>query len=260
MAGSFIATVRNMLRWLRRGLIAALLMGIGWVLGKAVVSYTKEIAVFDLRRIEIRGHSIVSRAAVINVIDLPLTGSIFDVDLDAIQHKVERLNFIHGVRLGRIFPHTVFVDIVENRPLAYVSAPEFFVITADGSALPLPNGRHQLELPTVSGIPDVNSALDAGKIGGHAQLEQALEILGFLKTAFPALYQELSEIVFSSTGEITLYLAETSTAVRLGDSDLEQRIATLDAFLTTVMGQHSVVDYSYIDLRYKQQIIVRERA
>jgi cell division septal protein FtsQ len=256
---SFKATVRNLVRWLRRGLTAALVIGIGWVLGKTVVGYTKEMAVFDLRRIEIRGHSIVSRADVINVIDLPLAGSIFDVDLDAIQHKVERLNFIHGVRLGRIFPHTVFVDIVENRPLAYVAAPEFFVLTAEGSALPLPNGRYELELPTVTGIPGVISALDAGHIDGYEKLAQAREILSYMQTAFPVLYQELSEIVFSDAGEITLYLAETSTAVRLGDSELEQRIATLDAFLTTIMGQHSVADYSYIDLRYKQQIIVRER-
>ncbi len=260
MAASIKATLKNLVRWLSGSLTAILLIATGWVLGKAVVGYTKETAVFDLRRIEIRGHSIVSRAEVINVIDLPLTGSIFDVDLADIQHKVERLNFIHGVRLGRIFPHTVFVDIVENRPLAYVAALEFFVLTAEGSALPLPNGRYELELPTVTGIPGVISALDAGHIDGHEKLERAREILGYMQTAFPVLYQELSEIVFSDAGEITLYLAETSTAVRLGDSDLKQRIATLDAFLTTVMGQRSVVDYSYIDLRYKQQIIVRERA
>ncbi len=104
------------------------------------------------------------------------------------------------------------------------------------------------------------SALDAGVIEGSEQLVQAREILGYLRTAYPVLYQELSEIVFSATGEVTLYLAETSTAVRLGDTNLQQRIATLDAFLSTIMGQRNVMDYSYIDLRYKLQIIVRERA
>ncbi len=246
--------------WLRTALAAASVMALGWLLGKGILGYTEEMLVFELRRIEVRGNRIISRAEIINAIDLPLTGSIFEIDLGGIQRRVERLNYIHGVRLGRIFPHTVFVDIMENQPLAYVAAPEFFVLSAEGAALPLPYGRFDLELPTVSGIPGVISALDAGVIEGSEQLVLAAEILSHLKSAYPVLYQELSEIVFSATGEVTLYLAETSTAVRLGDTDLVQRIATLDTFLTTIMGQRNVMDYSYIDLRYKQQIIVRERA
>ena len=255
--GSMKSRIKRLGRWVRTILTTVAVMALGWLLGKGILEYTEEMSVFELRRIEVRGNRIISRAEIINAIDLPLTGSIFDIDLEGIQRRVERLNYIHGVRLGRIFPHTVFVDIMENQPLAYVAAPEFFVLSAEGVALPLPYGRFNLELPTVSGILGVISALDTGVI---EQLVQAAERLSYLKTTYPVLYQELSEIVFSTTGEVTLYLAETSTAVRLGDTDLEQRIATLDAFLTTIMGQRNVMDYSYIDLRYKQQIIVRERA
>ncbi|MEE9464077.1 MAG: FtsQ-type POTRA domain-containing protein [Candidatus Neomarinimicrobiota bacterium] len=258
--GSLKIRIKHLGRWLRTALTVALAITIGSLLGNGILSYAEKISIFELRRIEVRGNRIISRAEIINAIDLPLTGSIFDVDLAGIQRRVERLNYIHGVRLGRIFPHTIFVDILENQPLAYVAAPEFFVLTVEGTALPLPYGRFDLELPTVSGIPGVISALDAGVIEGSEQLVQAREMLDYLRTAYPVLYQELSEIVFSAAGEVTLYLAETSTAVRLGDTDLQQRIATLDAFLTTIMGQRNVMDYSYIDLRYKQQIIVRERA
>jgi len=34
----------------------------------------------------------------------------------------------------------------------------------------------------------------------------------------------------------------------------------LDAFLLTISGKRSLMDYSYIDLRYERQVIVRERA
>ena len=55
-------------------------------------------------------------------------------------------------------------------------------------------------------------------------------------------------------------MAETSTPVRLGQRDLLLRIATLDAFLNTLSGKRSLLDYAYIDLRYDRQVVVRERA
>jgi hypothetical protein len=117
-----------------------------------------------------------------------------------------------------------------------------------------------LELPTISGVDTAMTALMSGTIRDHNQLSQAWKILHHIKHSFPQIYEELSELVFNTNGEVTLYLTEISTAVRLGDSDLEKRIALLDAFLFTVQGKRRLMDYSYIDLRYARQVIVRERA
>ena len=232
---------------------------VGWFAGQGIVAYADQTHVFELRHIEVRGTDILHKAEVIDAMQIPVTGSIFDVQLDNIQTRLEQLNYVAGVRLGRLFPHTLFVDVVENQPLAYVAAPEYYLISMEGLALPLPHGKFEVALPTVSGIDNVLECLDKGTIRGHLQLGQAWEMLANIKSRYPDIYNDLSEMVFDGADGITLYLSKSSTAVRLGTDQLTERIALLDAFLKTVRGVQPLEKYAYIDLRYKQQIVVKER-
>lgn len=253
-------SLRRLGKWARLVVTVSGISVAGWFLATGILSYTRTMGVFDLRRVEVRGNNILTRAEVVDAMALPLIGSVFEVDLSAIQERVEVLNYVYGVRLGRKLPHTLFIDIVENQPMAYVAASEYYILTAEGETLPLPHRRFDLELPTISGADSTLNALTAGHVREHKQLRQAWEILNYFQVFFPDMYRDLSELVFTDNGEITLYMAETSTAVRLGGQDLERRIAMLDAFLFTISGKRSLMDYSYIDLRYERQVIVRERA
>ena len=231
----------------------------GWFIGQGIASYAELTNMFELRRIEVRGTQILHKAEVIDAMQVPVTGSIFDVQLDDIQSRLEQLNYIAGVRLGRLFPHTLFVDVVENQPLAYIQAPEYYLMSMEGLALPLPHGKFEVALPTISGIDNALECLDNGTIRGHLQLGQAWEMLANIKRRYPDIYNDLSEMVFDGTDGITLYLSKSSTAVKLGSDQLNERIALLDAFLKTVRGIQRLDQYAYIDLRYKQQIVVKER-
>jgi cell division septal protein FtsQ len=260
LQGSLVIDLRSLGHWARTIITAVALTMACLFLGKGISTYGQFIGIFDLKRIEIRGNNILTRAEVIRNMALPLTGTVFEVDLSAVQARIESMNYVHGVRVGRKLPNTLFVDIVENEPLAYVAAPEYFVLTDEERALPLPGGMFDLELPTISGVDTALIALTKETIQDHSQLSRAWKILHHIRHSFPQIYDELSELVINPTGEVTLYLTEISTAVRLGDSDLEMRIALLDSFLHTVQGKRRLMDYSYIDLRYARQVIVRERA
>ncbi len=242
-------------RWLA---IAAILV-MGGLLGRGLANYATHIGVFDLERIEVRGNRILNKTEIVKALDLPLTGSLFDLDLEALQVRIESLAYVYGVRIGRTFPHTLFVEIVENRPLAYVAASEYFVLTAEGATLALPHGRMELELATVAGVERPLEALNSGTVEGHLQLDEVRSTLNHMSAFYPRLFAELSEMVVELNGDVTLYLSETSTAVRLGSQDIRYSIALLDAFLNTVRGKRTLRDYAYIDLRYKHQVVVKER-
>jgi len=254
-----LSTLARIRIQLRRGLTTTLVLTTGYFISRGMLTYCRNIDLFELRRVEVRGNNILTRAEVIKAMEVPITGSLFDVDLRRIQRKMETLQYIYGVRLGRQLPHTIFIDVVENEPLAYVAAPEFFILSCEGEALPLPHGQLELELPTITGLDGAADALKAGGVTNHQQLNQAWEILLHIMDRYPGIYLELSELVFGDDNEVTLYIADNSTAVRLGNQKIEQRIAMLDAFLLTVKGKRTLMDYSYIDLRYDKQIIVRER-
>ena len=242
-------SLKNILKWCRLTLMISGTVLLVWILLKGAVNYCEAMDVFDLRRIQVRGNHVVSRAEVMETMDLPLTGSVFEVDLAAVLERVESLDYVYGVRVGRKLPHTLFVDIIENQPLAYVSAPQFYILTAEGQTLPLPHGSFDLELPTISGLDSVMTPFNERTAKHHPQLTCALDVLRHLQSRYPDLYNGLSELVFDTQGEVTLYMAESPTAVHLGDEQLHERITVLGAFLRTVAGKRNILDYSYIDLR-----------
>lgn len=250
--------------WPERGkqlLVALVTTAAGYFIGSGAMAYTREAAVFNLERVEVRGNNILTRAELVEALDLDLTTSLFELPMRDLQARVEAVGYVYGVRIGRTFPHTLFLDVVENRPLAYVAGPEeFYVLTAEGVALPLPHGRMELELPTIAGIDSASAALQAGNVGGHPQLGNIYQVLRYMEISHPRLLAQLSELVVGENGDVTLYLAETSTAVKLSGAEMRQSIALLDAFLTTIRGKKNLRDYAYIDLRYKHQIVVKERA
>ena len=249
--------------WQERGknyTLALAAAAASYFIGSGAMTYMRDAGVFNLERVEVRGNDILTRAEVVEALDLALTTSLFELPLRDLQSRVERLGYVYGVRLGRTFPHTLFVDVVENRPLAYVAGPEYYVLTAEGRALPLPHGRMELELPTIAGIDSSMSALEAGDVSGHSQLADISRVLQYMDSNHPWLFAQLSELVVGADGEVTLYLAENSTEVKLSATGMRQSIDLLDAFLATVRGKKNLNDYAYIDLRFKRQIVVKERA
>ena len=249
--------------WQERGknyVIALVTAAAGFFVGNGAMDYMRDAGVFNLERVEVRGNDILTRAEVVEALDLALTASLFDLPLSDLQTRVENLGYVYGVRLGRTFPHTLFVDVVENRPLAYVAGPEYYVLTAEGRALPLPHGRMELELPTIADIDSSLSALEAGDVSGHSQLAHISRVLQYMDSSHPRLFAQLSELVVGADDEVTLYLAENSTEVKLSGTGMRQSIDLLDAFLVAVRGKRSLKDYAYIDLRFKRQIVVKERA
>ena len=225
----------------------------------AAIRYAGATGTFDLRHIEVQGTHVLTRADVVRALAIPLEVNLFQLDLPALQERLEALDYVFGVRLGRRFPHVLFVDVVEETPLAYVAASEYFTLTAQGSTLPLPHGRFELEIPTVSGVAQADAALSAGSAQGHASLEKARRLLSHMAVDQSALYHDLSEMVFTSDDNVVLYMAESSTPVFLGNRDLLPRIGVLSAFLRTIAHLRTLRDYSHIDLRYDGQVVVLER-
>jgi cell division septal protein FtsQ len=59
--------------------------------------------------------------------------------------------------------------------------------------------------------------------------------------------------------EIILILADYPTRVRLGDSNTWSRVEVLKQFQQKIGGKKQLSDFTYLDMRYNNQVIVKER-
>ena len=73
------------------------------------------------------------------------------------------------------------------------------------------------------------------------------------------MYEDISEFVFNDSNEYEIILKNGNTKILLGANNIFKKIDYLKAFDEALPDNKNFNVYKYIDLRYKDQIVVRER-
>ena len=76
---------------------------------------------------------------------------------------------------------------------------------------------------------------------------------------YPALYSNISEITMNANDEYVIILARYPTKVILGNADVWDKIQILGKFEHSLSNKRQLSDYKYLDLRYDNQVIAKER-
>jgi len=72
------------------------------------------------------------------------------------------------------------------------------------------------------------------------------------------IYDEISEFVFNEDSEYEIILKNGKTRIILGSNKLQDKIKYLNSFQETLKDEKNIKDFKYIDLRFNEQIIVKE--
>lgn len=219
--------------------------------------YADDIHLFTLKRVVVDGTSLLQNRIVVEQANLQFGASLLTLPLDSIQARILENPYIEAVQISRQLPRTLFIQVKERTPLAYVHHGEFSCVDEQGVLLPLPRAGMTLSLPVLSGF----SAKDSLTVGGQAsnqKLTDMVHILYTIRQVYPPLYGQISELVSTEQGYV-IYKADSPTRIYLGRSDLTDKVQILESFWTTIGDRRTWEDYEYIDLRYNKQVIVRER-
>ena len=76
---------------------------------------------------------------------------------------------------------------------------------------------------------------------------------------YPVLYSNISEVTMNANDEYVIILAEYPTKVILGSKDVWAKIQILGKFEHSMSNKRQLSDYKYLDLRYNNQVIAKER-
>jgi len=124
--------------------------------------------------------------------------------------------------------------------------------------MPLPRMGMNLPIPIVSGFNRTDTLQENGACS-NVKLNQMVEVLNVIQQDYSAFYPQISELVFTGENDYIIYTADSATRIYLGQSDLTDKVELLHAFWSTIGDRKQWSNYEYIDLRYKKQVIVRER-
>lgn len=217
-----------------------------------IIQYSGLIGLTKIKNVQIHGNRFIDYGKIKNIVNILPEDDLLNLEIKKIQKEITKIEFIKSCRISRIFPSTLIVEIVENDPIAYVmTASEKFILDVDGTQLPLNQSAiKQFFLPTVR----INKYSEFSKMKLR---EFALKIsheLYNLRNIYPEIFNEINYFNFVGHGDVFMEFSD-NTQIIVKENHLDLHFKILDEFKTI---KHTLDNYSVIDLRVRNQLIVKE--
>ena len=217
---------------------------------------------YQLSKIEVQTDGTLQREQVLETAELREGENIFRVNLARVQERLQELPQVDEVQVVRRLPSEIDIQIVERKPVAWItaargvsnlfSADDGFLVDARGVLM-----REKKLLPEYLGLPviagAVNEPLEAGKTVESFEVKAALELLRLSMGSFMQTRFQVREIDVGK-GYCLLVTDKNRTRVTLGFDNLETQLQRLEQFL--VFADNSRQELETVNLLVQRNIPV----
>ena len=219
-------------------------------------SYTR---MSNLQQINISGYSIIPEED--HQIKLkPLIGiELEEVNLREVSLLIESHPYVKAARVSRQYPATLSIEIVERQPVAILNVDPVLLIDREGIILPDKGQVNDFLVPCLSGFNPAKELYPAGQQTVSVKVQETMNLITRILDYYPVLYSNISEVTMNANDEYVIILAEYPTKVILGNTDVWAKIQILGKFEHSLRNKRQLSDYKYLDLRYDNQVIAKER-
>ena len=214
--------------------------------------YAQHIDLFSQQKVVILGNKYVKQKIILDAMNMDTEESIFSYDLGKLQDNMESIEFIKSVKVSRILPSTLMIQVLERSPviLVLLGDKKYFFDVEQTPLLASKEAINFFPVPIMTF--ENNGPLKLGDF----ELTKALRFVNKSKAIHNELYTNLSEVRYKNNN-LSL-ITDELTKIDLGDNEALYKISILKEFQHTVKDKRSLNDYAYINLIIDKQIIVRE--
>ena len=228
-----------------------ILIGMLIILGILVKEYSIHIGLFENFEVQIKGNQFVSTSRIQEQLTPYMTQSLLSLNLDDMQDGLSSLDFIETAQISQLLPNILMIQIIENQPILLITIEnENFLMDDNGILLPADGAS--ISFFPVPIITISNEIENAGEITGDIA-----GVFQYLLNDYPLFYDNLSEVIIDE--EKWAFYSDSKTRVITKSENLFNQLNILKNFEKTVYPNRQLDDYSYIDLRIEEQIVVKEK-
>jgi len=146
----------------------------------------------------------------------------------------------------------------KGKPFAFLSAKTLYVIDNRGRLLSRADSLSHYDLPVITGD-SLKINISTMSLGG-GQLDEAINLLKFIKKKNNLLYTNISEVqVHHKIGLILYTNYAKGLPVIFGKGDIERKVTYLNAYHKELGDSELTYKAKYLDIRIEGQIILKKR-
>ncbi|MCL6638309.1 MAG: FtsQ-type POTRA domain-containing protein [Firmicutes bacterium] len=196
---------------------------------------------FEVKRIEVSGNRYLDAGAIRAAANIGMGTNIFKVNLNAVAGDIKVIPMVKEVRVRRVLPASILVEISEREPLGLFPTAEGFIeIDAEGVYLKKASAGAE-GLPVVTGVRA--AAPNPGEPVQGENLREALQVIGGLA---PEVVKELSEVHVGAGGQVVLYTLDRIQCRFGAATEIAEKSRVLTQVLKEIRNQGAKIQY--IDL------------
>ncbi len=201
--------------------------------------------VFLLKNIRIKGSSQLAESEILAKIQPFIKDSIFSTDMGKVKEAIASHPFIREVRVKRVFPFSILIDVNERRPSALwvSSAGDVRILDEEGQPY------RTLSKGEGGGLFVINAA-DKKEARSVFKEVTSWDQQGVIKK------DDLSEVAYRD-GNMTLFSLDDGVEIILGKEDQRERLKRALAVLDDARRRGLLI--RCIDARFDRGAIVKER-
>ena len=227
---------------------------------------------YNVAEIQIKGTKKISPGEIRKKAEWCLGKNINSLKLEKIRENLLTDARLRNVRVYKILPRSISVEVEEKTPVLWISLPTilpgaeeygFFGLSIDQETIPLDKDDISRDLPLVSGI-------DVGELNGssngllspyqkyeNSKTRTVLEFYWMLVKNDPDALKLLAEINMTDTPNLILYLLPFGNKVLIGPGDIEKKWNRVKTILSM---EEKIEDLSCLDLRFDDQVVLTRSA
>ncbi|HET7340612.1 MAG TPA: FtsQ-type POTRA domain-containing protein, partial [Methylomirabilota bacterium] len=205
---------------------------------------------FAVTAVEVRGASRVPPERILEASGIVHGQNIWRIDPRRVQTRLEELPEIRRADVVREVPNRVSIVVEERRPFTLVHAGRLHWLDEEGRVLGEEPHAVAPDVPVISGLSE--DELASVRTSPSPRARAAITLIRALLRTGSTLAAEISEIDMSRPEGPVLYTVD-GVEVRLGSEDWDERLARLEG----VLGQVATQDVRGVDLRFRDQVVLR---
>ena len=218
-----------------------------------VVTWLNAQELFSLKDIRVEGNRFAKKSELLNLVKIEPSVSLLEFDTQKIAAQVEQHPLIQQATVSRSLPSSLVIKVQEKEPIAILNNSELLALDEKGHPMPVFRTEIFFDYPIISNI-----KLPENDSEENPELNQVIDFLNFAKAKHFALYSEVSEISYSKNIGIYFYLNEGAIPVIWGNGNLRKKSANFLEVLNLLKRESKLLKVKYFDLRFKNQVIVKE--
>lgn len=237
-------------------ILVAVLSGLAYGY-RTLDSYLQErLSQFELNEIQINGNEILSKAEILKMLGLKQGEKLLKISANDVVEKLKESQYIRAVSAVYSLPSTLRINIREREAVAFLYGRGLNLIDAESFILPVPDTNKRWDLPVITGISEKLGFQGTETISESAKL--GVEIARYVKILEMPLKAMVSEINFSHKDYISIYLSGCSAEIRIDANNYQNQLFIAARYLKDYQDFKRIDDLQYVDVRFNNQIIIKE--